>query len=106
VLYSPLSTTPSPKTATDSGSPKIDRSSTKTKHSWHHQVNKKHYYLRVKFEVMFATFFSKKSHVQQKVTLFMRDESILFFKKRRLEKLASFWFSELEDVRNTWCLRR
>jgi hypothetical protein len=29
-----------------------------------------------------------------------------FLKKRCLQHLATFWFSELEDARDTWCLRR
>jgi hypothetical protein len=35
--------------------------------------------------------------VQQKVTLFMGDESILF-QNRGLKKFGAFWFSELEDA--------
>jgi hypothetical protein len=30
--------------------------------------------------------------------------SFFFFKNSSFEKLATFWFSELQDARNTWCL--
>jgi hypothetical protein len=37
------------------------------------------------------------------VTLF-RGIVLPFFTKRGLKYSAAFWFSELEDARNTWCL--
>jgi hypothetical protein len=46
-------------------------------------------------------FLYEKIHAQQKVTLSWRKVHP-FFKKRRLRNLATFWFFELEDARNTW----
>jgi hypothetical protein len=45
-------------------------------------------------------------HVQQKGILFMGDGPSFFSKKRRFPKISTFWFSELEDARDTRCSGR
>jgi hypothetical protein len=40
-------------------------------------------------------------HVQQKGILFMGDDPSFFSKKRRFQKISTFWFSELEDAEDT-----
>jgi hypothetical protein len=42
----------------------------------------------------------------KKVTLFMGEHPSFFRKKQRLKIFATFWFSELDDARNTWYLGR
>jgi hypothetical protein len=50
LLYASLSTTFSPKIATDSSDPKASHSSIKTRYFWYHSVDIKYFLLHVKFE--------------------------------------------------------
>jgi hypothetical protein len=66
MLYASLNTAENLKTATDSNDPKAGNSFTKIKHPWHHQLDTKHHFLHVKFEVRFAISFTRKSMSNKK----------------------------------------
>jgi hypothetical protein len=57
----------------------------------------------VKFEIRFGIL-SRENPCSAKNEVFHAGWSILFFKQRRFENSAAFWFFGLEDTRNTWCL--
>jgi hypothetical protein len=100
VLCASLNSPPSPKKATDSSGPKPVIHSPKHQKPRLHAVDKKHNFLHVKFEVVFCISFTRKCMFNKKVALFTGDGPS-FFKKRELKNSVTFWFSELEDSRNT-----
>jgi hypothetical protein len=61
VLWASLNTTQRSKTATVSSGPKVGLPSTETQHHWYHFIDKKYYFLHVKFEVRFVISFMIKS---------------------------------------------
>jgi hypothetical protein len=66
VSHSSLNPTPSPKTATDSTGPKVGNSTNETQHPWYRLIDRKHYFLHVKFEVRFVTSFARNSMPSKK----------------------------------------
>jgi hypothetical protein len=82
-----VNTTQSFKTATDSRGLKVNYSSTKTQHSWHHSVDTKHILLHVKFEGILTISLKSKSMPNKKVAIFMEDDPS-FSQKRSLENFA------------------
>jgi hypothetical protein len=98
----------SPETATDSSDPQVGISSITTQNPWHQSLDASHYFLHVKTEMRFVILFLQENPCLAKRDTFHEGGPILFFffKKRRLKILAAFWFSELEDAGNIWCLCR
>jgi hypothetical protein len=104
VLYVLLSTTLSPKIEIVSRGHRVGILFTKTYRLWHRSVDKNSY-LHVKFEVRFLISFMKRSMSNKKDPFSWRMVHP-FFWKMCLGNLTAFWFSELDDVRDTWCLCR
>jgi hypothetical protein len=61
VLCALVNTTPNPETAAVSSGPKIGHSSTKTQQRLHYAIDKKPFFFRVKFEVRFVIYFTRKT---------------------------------------------
>jgi hypothetical protein len=77
--------------------------STKTEHTWHHSIDKKYCFLHIKFEVRLFIYLTRKAMTNKKKH-FSWGMIHPFSKGRRLKQSAAFWFFELKDARNTWCL--
>jgi hypothetical protein len=93
VLNASLSTTISPKTATDSNCPKVEHSPSKTHHPWHHSVDTKNDFMHVKFEIRFVISFKRKS-ISNKKWHFSWGTAHAFFAKAGVENFGSlllFW---------------
>jgi hypothetical protein len=90
VLYTSINTTQSPKTATDFDAPKVGYASTQTQHLLHLSIDKKHFFLHVKFEVEFVVSLTRNNLPNERhVSLFMVHAS---FKRRRLKNRQLFGF--------------
>jgi hypothetical protein len=90
MLYTSLHTTQSPKTATHSSNSKSVIHSPKPNiYKSFVRYEARLFPCKIWGEVCYL--FYEKTHVQQKATLFIEDESILFFKKRGLKNSASFF---------------
>lgn len=96
VLYVSVNTTLCRKTTTISNSLKVCNSSMKNQYPWNHSVDKRHYFLCVKFEIKFVISFTGKS-VSNKKCRFSWRGSILF-RKAAFETFGNFWFSELKGT--------
>jgi hypothetical protein len=106
VLLFSLKATLSPKTVTDSSGLKVGNPSTEHQHHWHHSVDTRYYLLHVKFEVKFIFSFTRKFTSSKKWHFSWMIGPWFFSKRGRFQILVKFWFYELDDTRETWCLCR
>jgi hypothetical protein len=80
------------KTATHFSGAKVGHCFMKIQHPWHHSVDKKHFFLHVKFGVRFTISSTIKSKPNEKCHFPGEIVHALFFKKRRLKNSPFFGF--------------